>query len=318
VISILQAPPFLTVQDLGRLEGRIHGVPRSGAMDDWALASGNLLAGNPPGAAGLEWALGAGALRFETPTAFALTGATAVARLGDRPIPLHSTMHARNGEVLTVERLTSGRFLYLTFQGRINVPQLLGSRSTYLPGKFGGLEGRRLKAGDVLPLGIPSRSAPPDGFTVPQELRLRYHEPMLHVIEGPQYQLFGNNGLQSFLTSQFVVAPASDRMGYRLTGPAPQHRAGAALPSEPACVGAVQMPTGGAPIVLFMDGPTVGGYPKIAVVISADLPLLAQRLPGESVSFRLVSVAEAQTAYRQRVGQLRELEQLAGNYRRQT
>ena len=311
MISILQSPPFLTVQDLGRLTARIHGVPPSGAMDDWALAEGNLLAGNPTGAAGLEWALGAGAVRFEQATAFALTGAAAVARLGDRPIPLHSTVRALRGEVLTVERLVSGRFLYLSFHGGIEVPELLGSRSTYLPGKFGGLEGRRLKSGDVLPLAVPSRSAPPEGFTVPQELRVRYGEPAVKVIEGPQQRLFGDKELQVFLTNPFVVASASDRMGYRLTGPAPHHRAGAAFPSEPACVGAVQVPPGGAPIVLFVDGPTVAGYPKIAVVISVDLPILAQRLPGEQLSFRMVSIAEAQVAYRQRAGQLRTLEHLA-------
>jgi antagonist of KipI len=300
-INVLKAPPFLTVQDRGRPSGRIHGIPPSGAMDGWALSTANRLVGNPDDAAGLEWALAGGSIRFDQPAVFALTGATCVAALGDRPVDPSTTLHAKRGEVLAIERIVSGRFLYLAFHGGIDVPSMLGSRSTYLPGRFGGVEGRRLKTGDIVKLGPPSRSVPLQGFTIPGPVRIRYDESELRVVEGPQKALFGEEGWRAFLAGQYAVSPASDRMGYRLTGPMISSSAAPDIPSEPACLGSIQIPSGGTPIVLLADGPTVGGYPKIAVVITADLPILVQRSPGEQVRFRAVPVAEAQRLYREGV-----------------
>ena len=167
VISILQAPPLLTVQDLGRLEGRIHGIPRPAR---WMIGRSRREPFSPATQPARRGSNGPSA-----PAPFASKHRPSL-RLQERqswpgsesgqPHALHRA--CGNGEVLTIERLTGGRFLYVTFQGGIDVPQRLGSRSTYLPGKFGGFEGRRLKAGDVLPLGIPARSAPTDGFTMPR------------------------------------------------------------------------------------------------------------------------------------------------------
>lgn len=329
MMRVEAAPPYLAVQDGGWRGLRASGMPAGGAIDRWALAVANLLAGNAPDAAALEWALGGGAVRFEADCTLALAGAEAEATLAGARADACTVLRARAGDVLRVERLTRGRFLYLAVGGGIGVPAVLGARATYLPGAFGGHEGRLLRAGDALPLGAaadasslsradgslsrteadasPSQAGrtAPVGWRLPEGLRPAYdpHLP-LRVVAGPQAALFGGDAWRTLEGEAFRVSRASDRAGYRLEGPPLRADVAAALPSEAACAGAVQVPDGGAPIVLMPDGPTVGGYPKIAVVASADLPSLSQRAPGDEVRFRVVSVEEAQAAYRWRALQL--------------
>lgn len=297
MITIVKAPPYLTVQDLGWSNLRSAGMPVGGAMDRNALVEGNLLVGNARDAAAFEWALAGGAVRFERTCTLALTGAEVTATLGGRPVPMRTTVKAAAGESLSIDRFVLGRFLYIAIGGGLDVPPLLGSRSTYLPAGIGGFEGRRLRTGDVVGIGKPPNPVPRPGLAVlaasdgPDDSTVR-------VIEGPQRRLVSDGAWQTFLSSTFTVSPASDRMGYRLTAPTPILGAPADLPSEPACAGAIQLPPDGNPIVLMADGPTVGGYAKIAVVISADLGRVAQRNPGEKVRFRGVSVDEAQSALR--------------------
>jgi len=138
MIMISKSPPYLTVQDAGRKRSRAAGVPQGGAMDPFALGVANALVGNAPDSAGLEWALGGGSIRFDRECVFAITGAIAAVTLSTRDVAPCTTTHARAGEVLTVEAITSGRFLYIACSGGLDVPPLLGSRSTYLPGHFGG------------------------------------------------------------------------------------------------------------------------------------------------------------------------------------
>jgi biotin-dependent carboxylase-like uncharacterized protein len=285
MLTLLKAPPFVTVQDRGREGHRSAGVPPSGAMDRRALETGNLLVGNPRGSAALEWALGGGTLRFDRESAFALTGAQGRATLDGAPVPLYRSQWARAGAVLQVQGLERGRFLYICVAGGIAVPEVLGSRATYLPAGLGGLEGRRLRSGDRLPLGDPGHATPPSEVSEPAD------DPSpLRVLRGPQADEFDRVAWARLLNQPFTVTNASDRMGYRLAGPSVAARHPASLPSEAACPGAIQVPDGGTPIVLMPDGPTVGGYPKIAVVIGADLGRLAQRNPGETVRFREVEV----------------------------
>jgi antagonist of KipI len=306
MIRVEGAPPYLAVQDGGWPGLRASGMPAGGAMDRWALAVANLLAGNAAEDAALEWALGAGALRFEADAVVALAGAEAEATLGGAPAPACTALHARAGETLRIAAPSRGRFVYVAIRGGVDVPPVLGSRATYLPGAFGGLAGRLVRAGDAIPVGrAPAGPAAPHGWALPEGLRPAYdpHLP-LRAVAGPQAALFAGDAWATLEGEAFRVSRTSDRAGYRLEGPALRTTVPAALPSEAACPGAVQVPDGGAPIVLMPDGPTVGGYPKIAVVASADLPGLAQRAPGDEVRFRLVSVAEAQAAYRSRAVQL--------------
>lgn len=292
MIEVLKAPPFATVQDLGWRAGRAWGLPTGGAMDPLLLRAANLAVGNAPGAAALEWALGPGALRFEREAL--------ICALLDVELRVDGGVAAAIAPVPaggTVEIMPRGadRFVYVAIRGGVAVPEVLGSRSTYLPGGFGGHEGRRLRSGDRLPLGDPpggGRAAvvPPPAEADPAS------DVTLRITRGPQWELFDSAAREAFLASRFTVARASDRMGYRLDGPAIAPREPATLPSEAACPGAVQIPDGGEPIVLMPDGPTVGGYPKIAVVIEADLRLLAQCPPGRGVRFREVSLEAARAA----------------------
>ncbi|MEX2109896.1 MAG: biotin-dependent carboxyltransferase family protein [Gemmatimonadaceae bacterium] len=310
MITITRAPPYLTVQDAGRRRSRSVGVPRGGAMDRFALGAANAIVGNALNAAGLEWALGGGSLRFDSDCVLALGGAMTAATLNGSPIAPFTTIHARAGDELTVDQFDSGRFLYVAGRGSIDVPIVLHSRSTYLPGRFGGLDGRLLRHGDALQFAPSSGSAPMAGFHVPGELTPAYTAGVVHVTRGPQADLFNDDAWGTLLEGEYRVSSASDRTGYRLEGPTLAHSV-PSLPSEAGCQGAIQVPGDGKPIALMADAPTVGGYPKIAVVSEADLPILAQCQPGDIVRFELITIEQSQRATRRRVSDLHTIRQLA-------
>ena len=313
VLEVGGAPPFVTVQDLGRPGHRHLGVPAGGAMDRWALQAANVLVGNDPGAAALEWAVGGGSVRLTDSVTIALTGADADVELDGAAVRPWRAVPAHAGSTLTVHGLR-GAFLYLAVTGGIDVPPVMGSRATYLPAGFGGHEGRRLRSGDRLPLGSATAPVPPH-FDCPPELRDAITgsgdgDAPLRGVRGPQGALLDAASWRTLLEASFHVAPAADRTGYRLAGPPLVAATDAALPSEPGCPGAVQLPPGGQPIVLMADAPTVGGYPKPLVVCAADLGRLAQRCPGDAVRFTVVDVGSAQRAYRRRRVALWTLAQL--------
>ncbi len=307
MITILKAPPFATVQDLGWRRGRSLGLPWGGAMDPELLILGNLLVGNRPGEAGIEWALGPGSVRFDRASRLAVCGDARITLAGRDQVPWRA-LPAEPGDELRIEPGPAGRFVYLAIQGGIGTPPIAGSRSTYLPAGIGGMEGRRLAKGDRLPLGTTRAEPPIDAIPMPVRGSA---VPELRVVRGPQAGRFDTAARDTLCTSEWTVLAASDRMGYRLSGPAIAPRERATLPSEAACPGAIQVPDGGEPIVLMPDGPTVGGYPKLAVVARADLALLAQCPPGRAVRFREVSPAEAREALHERARRLEELERLA-------
>jgi antagonist of KipI len=300
MIEVVAAPPYLTVQDLGRPGFRAQGVPASGAMDPWALSTANVLVGNAPGAAALEWCLAAGSIRWHHAGSCALAGAPVEATLDGAPMRLHRRYAVRDGSTLTVHRFISGRFAYLALDGGIDVPPVLGSRATYLPGRFGGVEGRLLRLGDQLPLGRSSGPLAALSFTVPPALEPQYTAADCRVVPGPHASLFGPSGWEQLVAAPFRIDAGSDRTGYRLSGRTILHSVDTALPSAPVCAGAVQVPAGGLPIVLMADAPTVGGYPVIAVVASVDLPLIAQRNPGQEIQLRPSTVPDLQRALRAR------------------
>jgi antagonist of KipI len=291
VIDVVVAPPYLAVQDRGRYGFRAAGVPIGGAMDVAALDRAQALLGNDPLDAGFEWALGGGVLRFAAATRIALAGARADATLDGVPVAAERVIDVAPGAMLTVGRLTSGRFLYVAVAGGIDVPRVLASRSTYLPGRFGGLDGRLLRVGDQVATGRldarrPARAsamfAAASGAIVPAPTVA------LRVLPGPDYARFHRFAWDAFLATEYRVSPASDRVGYRLDGPPLPDAGLGALASSPLCPGAVQLPPDGRPIVLMVDGPTVGGYPVLAVLLTADRGDLAQRAPGTIVRFTAV------------------------------
>ncbi len=283
MITVVDAPPFATVQDLGRPGFRDSGVPVSGVADRDSAIRLNALLGNDGNAAMIEWAVGGGALRFDVACTIAIGGAEAECSIDGRPTPAFWPVVVSPGAVLAVTRLVRGRYLLLAVRGGIDVPVVLGSRSTLLSASIGGLDGRRLRTGDTLPIGDTS-----GGMVGPA--RRAQHLPQrgsIAVRRGPQAALFGSAGWSAFINAEFTVSRASDRVGYRLEGQRVECTGAGSLPSEPTCVGAIQVPEGGDPIVLMNDGPTIGGYPKIAVIRSAWISRFSQLTPGDRVKFIL-------------------------------
>jgi len=297
VLEVLEPGPLTTVQDLGRYGYQRYGVPSSGAMDTFALRVANLLVGNPEGAAGLEMTLAGLQVRILADTVFAVTGADMRPRLDDRLVPMWRAVAAPKGATLSLGAARAGARAYLAVAGGIDVPVVLGSRSTYLRSRLGGLDGRPLQAGDVLRVqGIVPPSTIEGRRIAPRLIPRRGGSQTVRVVLGPQDDRFTREGIRTFLSSVYAVAAQSDRMGYRFEGPRIQHKVSADLVSDGSPHGAVQVPGDGTPIVLLADRGTAGGYTKIATVITVDLARLAQACPGDRILFQAVSVEEARAA----------------------
>ncbi|HSM50237.1 MAG TPA: biotin-dependent carboxyltransferase family protein [Thermoanaerobaculia bacterium] len=297
-VEVLRGGTLTTVQDLGRPGHRAAGVPASGAMDPFAAAAANLLTGNEPGAALLEITLRGPVLRFGRAARIALTGARFAAALDSRPIPWERSVAVAAGATLEIGNALGGARAWLAVDGGIAVPPVLGSRSTHLRGGFGGHEGRALAAGDRLPLGppgdgLPRRLAAP--LFAPERGRLT-----VRILPGAGEEAFPALALERLTGAEFRVSPLADRVGIRLSGPPIAHRAGADIPPEGTLPGMVQVPGGGEPIVFGPDGPTTGGYAKIATVAAADLGALAWLRPGDRLRFRRVTLGEAREALARR------------------
>jgi biotin-dependent carboxylase-like uncharacterized protein len=299
VIAVLKPGLLSTVQDAGRPGHRAFGMPVAGAIDRRALAVANLLAGNPPGAAAVELTLLGGQFRFERAGLAALAGADMGASLDGRPIPSWSSFRAPAGSTLALGPAAAGTRCYLAVRGGIDVPAVLGSRSTYVRARVGGLQGRALAAGDLLPVGPARGRAPaPRVLDAAGELPARGGEVRLRALPGPQEDRFAPEAVEAFYASTWKVTPHNDRMGYRLEGPPVRHRGGADILTDPLVPGAVQVPGDGQPIVLMVDCQTAGGYAKIAAVIGPDLRLLAQARAGDAVRFLRTTQAAAVRALR--------------------
>lgn len=302
--EIIQPGLLTTVQDLGRPGWQQLGIPAAGAMDSYALRLGNRLLGNEENAAGLEITMLGPELRFRGDAVMALTGGDLTPRLNDRELPMWETFAIRAGDQLTFGDIRCGCRSYLAVAGGIAVPVVLGSRSTYLRGRLGGVEGRQLQAGDVLWAKRPRRPALP-GMRVPDALIPSYgREIAVRVVLGPQDDYFPAQSIDVFLSEPYRVTTKADRMGCRLEGPKISHKGGADIISDGIPPGAVQVPGHGMPIVMLADRQTTGGYAKIATVISGDLPKLAQAKPGDIIRFSRISVAEAWEILRDMEGKL--------------
>lgn len=291
-ITVVRMAGLATVQDGGRTGYRAEGVPLCGAMDHAALAVANGLAGNPHDLAGIEWALAGGALRFDSAAVVAIAGAEVELTRNGAAVPGNTSFDLKAGDELAIGRFVRGAYAYLAVRGGIAVPEVLGSRSTYLPAGFGGLDGRRLRAADVLPVGQAARGKAPE-IPTPITPAERAVTRTIRAVEGPNTDAFTREFRDAFWGDQFTLSASSNRTGYRLERKAQQDHATRSAPSEPACVGAIQVPDGGGAIVLMADGPTVGGYPKIGVVASVDIPVLAQCVPGDRVGFERITTDEA-------------------------
>ena len=294
-IAVVRPGLLTSVQDLGRWGSQALGVPVSGAMDAFAHRLANALAGNPATAATLEITLLGPELRSTRTLTGAVAGAEFALTVDGVPVPHQAPFSWQAGATLRFGERRAGSRAYLAVAGGIDTPPVLGSRATHLLSGMGGLDGRALLAGDTVPVGVSC------GVATPQPGQSRRWpdlgaRPTLRVLLGPQDGWFARQSIDALLHQIFRVSTQSNRMGFRLDGPALPWARNQEPLSEPVPFGAIQVPAGGAPILLMADRQTAGGYPKIATVITADLPLAGQLGPGDVVTFTACTRAEARAA----------------------
>lgn len=296
-IEVLRPGQLTTVQDLGRPGHQHEGVPESGAMDRHAARLANMLVGNDDGDALLEVTLTGPTLRFARAGTIALGGADFGATLDGECVAPWRAFPVAAGSTLTLGAARDGCRAWLAVSGGIDVPIVLGSRSTCLVAAFGGFEGRALRAGDALPLGPPPLASPRRALAA--SLR-PVHGSTLRLVAGVQLDGLEEESRAALFGARFGVSARSDRMGYRLEGPALHMRAHVELLSAAVPMGTVQLPPGGAPIVLMADHQTTGGYPIVGHVAAVDLGVVAQLRPGDTVAFEELSLDDAQRLYLER------------------
>jgi antagonist of KipI len=293
---------FTTVQDLGRYGYQQYGVPVGGAMDRRSFIIANRLVGNRDHDAALELTLKGPELLFETDSIIALTGADLTPSVNGTVIPLWTSLLMKAGSALSFGARRAGTRCYVAIAGGIDVPVILSSRSTHISTQTGGVEGRALVQGDVLM----SRTPLPHTYAtirraLPKRLRPVHSSPAtLRILPGPQCNVFRKDSLRVLTTNPYRLSSQSDRIGYRLEGPELVHVEAGEWISDGTAMGALQVPRDGQPILLMADRQTTGGYPKIAVVISADLHLAGQLMPGDVMRFRRTTLPEAQAILKAR------------------
>lgn len=311
---VLHPGVLTTVQDRGRTDHQHQGIPVSGAMDELSLRLANLLVGNEEGAAALEVTLVGPTLRFDEQTLIAFGGADIGASADGVPIPNWRPVCVAAGTVVTAEAALRGCRSYVAVAGGIDVPCVLGSRSTYVRAALGGLGGRPLRRGDVVAFGAPSElsrriaaavlDGPRAGKVVvggwgptPRLMPFYGSGRPIRLLHGEHTDVLTSESAERLWNAEFRVGAQSDRMGYRLEGPSLELSRPVEILSEAVTFGTMQLPSGGGPIVLMADRQTTGGYPRVGEVASVDLPLVAQLKPGDRMRFRPVSLEEAQRLY---------------------
>jgi len=298
VIQVQEPGLFTTVQDLGREGFGPMGVSPSGAADAISIRLGNRLLGNAEGAAGLEMTLLGGTFMFPEGAAMALAGSDFGATLDGQPVELWTALEAKPGQVLRLGPARSGARCYLCVRGGIEAQLFLGSASTHVLSGLGGHGGRALRKGDVLRIGTSNRATPKRRLSM-QALEKLSSRKVLRVTPGPQSDWFAEGSQRVFYSEVYRVAEESNRMGLRLEGAAISAPPGGEMISEGVALGAVQVPEGGRPIILFVEQQTTGGYPKIANVISADFHSLGQLRPRDEIRFERVEWEKARALLRE-------------------
>lgn len=294
-----------TVQDLGRFGFQQIGISPSGAMDPYSMQLANILVGNSPNEAVLEVALMGPTLEVLTDLTAAVCGGNFSLNVDGRPVPMWKSFQIKKGQILSVGVSKLGARAYLAVSGGVDVPDVLGSKSTFLNGRFGGYHGRALQSGDIL-----------SGNPSVRQITKRLHPALIpiyknkvevRIIFGPHHEMFTSQARKLFLTEEFTVTPESNRMGYQLKGPKIEHSDGPDIISDAVPLGGIQVPKSGQPIILMADRQTTGGYARIGTVISVDIPVLAQAVPGTVVKFSQITLQEAQDLYLEQRKQLRHV-----------
>lgn len=311
-----------TIQDLGRYGFQADGVPVAGAMDAQALKLGNILAGNEEGAAALEITLMGPTLKvIEGEGVIAVTGAMLGFKVNGTPHDNWRSYIVKEGDEISFTAPSGdGCRALLCVSGGFDIPLVMNSRSTYTRGKLGGVEGRALKTGDILR----SYAADPlwresEGLVCPESLRPnRSTSAPIRIIPGLQEAAFTEAGIKTFYESTYKITPSADRMGYRMDGASIEHTDVADIVSDAICLGSVQVPGHGQPIVMLADRQTTGGYTKLGTVCSVDIANLAQRIPGQDVKFERITRDEAISLLRAETDNVASMRRLRAAYRSKT
>jgi biotin-dependent carboxylase-like uncharacterized protein len=310
-----------TVQDAGRNGHYDVGIPPSGALDQYSLLAANLLVGNPPGAAGLECVYLGPELAFAEDAVVAVAGASMTPKVDGEERPRWESFPVRAGQVLSFAYLTAGARAYLAVSGGIDVPEVLGSRSTYALGALGGHEGRPLQEGDVLPVGASNGASP--GRSVPENLRSSFAKDVeVRVVMGLYDHRLTEAGREAFLGTTWTLTPTADRIGFRYKGVEletverePPFGAGqdpSNIVDAPYPIGSIQVPGSVEPIILHRDAVSGGGYMMIATVLSGDLDVVAQCAPNSRTRFVGVDLDEALAIRAERRRRIAELHEAVG------
>jgi len=295
-ITILQPGLLTTVQDFGRIGYQQFGVPVSGAVDPRAMSVANILVGNEENEAVLECTMMGPQIRFDAANVIAITGGNLGPTLDNQPIDNYAAIRVEAGQTLRFTGLRTGCRAYIAFAGGLDIPPVMGSRSTYMKAKIGGLEGRKLQKDDVIGFRKPNPDLPRLNVRRLAPEFVPRAEYTIRVVLGPQDDHFTDKGIETFLTQVYTVTPEFDRMGCRLDGEIIEHKDGGDIISDGIAFGAIQVPSAGKPIIMLSDRQTTGGYTKIANVITADFRILGQLKAGDKVRFEKVSIRAAQDA----------------------
>lgn len=308
-IKIIKPGLFTTIQDKGRWGYERFGIPVAGTMDDFSTRVANILVGNDEYSAVLESTFLGPEIVFDCDEIISITGANMAPRINGESVPMWTSLLVKEGDILSFSGLVSGLRAYIAFSRGLNVPEVMGSKSTFTRGKLGGHEGRKLVNEDEIKLGI--RELSNSGGYLPSEFIPIYNkEETIRVIMGPQDDYFTEDAIETFLNSKYTITSEADRMGYRLEGSKIIHKDGADIISDGMVFGSIQVPGHGSPIIMMADRATTGGYTKIATVITPDLPKLAQMAPGSSVNFIRITLKEAHEIYREYENKIKRIKDI--------
>lgn len=292
-IDVINGGILTTIQDSGRYGYQELGIPTSGAMDDYNFRLANILVGNKLDEAVLEMTYFGPTLKFNEDLTLAITGSDMSPKINGQAIPMFETIKVKAGDTLQFGKVNEGIRSYLAFGGSIDVPMVNGSKSTHIKTKMGGIDGRALKAKDILNI---KKSREKTMRRIPEKYLPKFsHCNILRVVLGPQDDYFTEKGIHDlFRSGGYQVTKDFDRMGIRLKGTEIEHKETADIISDGTNFGSIQVPANGQPIILVADRQTTGGYTKIGNVITPDLPKLAQMTFLDKVLFQKVTIEEAQ------------------------
>jgi len=292
MVRVIKPGMLTTIQDAGRWGYQSRGVPVAGPMDPCSFRMANALVGNSRTAAALEVTLLGPEFEFTGERIIAITGAEFDVTLDGKAVPLNAPFVVSPESHLRFGTRHRGARAYVAIAGGVATEPILGSRSTHVISAMGGLDGRPLRAGDMIPLG-PTRVEHVTPHAATPVIELPERHATIRVLPGPQAEYFAADALGVLQSTTYTIAPQSDRMRFRLEGPRLAHARGADIISDATPLGVLQVPASGQPILLMADRQSTGGYPKIATVISADIPLAGQLGPGDTISFAVCTMGEA-------------------------